>query len=493
MKHPYEIHQEIERENEREEFKQIIDRPILTSEEIWHLYPDNFYKWRAKHDLPRILKYFSEKLNGFEDWKKESKLSNENLIGFGISNCINPNPSNDKRKFIVESTYEGHKRRFVSYQNINNRFYKMGPNPVEHISISSFIGYIDWCNSKKVRLMDDWPDNRILSHYSSSHPNGYPQLNKVSILKDLELLKIGGIEVKKDGYGMIKPKYFEFVNADYLSLSGRISTQGLQLVFENSFIDHFTCENLDLSLVEFRYSSLRDFYSNDSNIQQWTFFTTGVSGKAYNSDFKMISIEGGAFDLDLSDCTFFEVEARAISKKDTSMENTYRSFKKIYASQGDDQKAIEYFLLEKEVIREKVRKNIFQYQPWGRFTETSKEKFINRFRHIVSHAVSYIQLWINNFYWGYGRKPFRVVANSLGIIILFSILYYLLQVDIKLPEDQKGMSFFDSLYFSAVTFTTLGYGDFVPTGFLRMATAIEAFMGGLSFGFLVAGFSNFKY
>jgi voltage-gated potassium channel Kch len=61
------------------------------------------------------------------------------------------------------------------------------------------------------------------------------------------------------------------------------------------------------------------------------------------------------------------------------------------------------------------------------------------------------------------------------------------------PGHQTHMNFADSFYFSSVTFTTLGYGDFTPNGFLRVVTAFEAIFGGMSIGFLVAGFANLKY
>ncbi|MEK6858636.1 MAG: potassium channel family protein, partial [Nanoarchaeota archaeon] len=35
----------------------------------------------------------------------------------------------------------------------------------------------------------------------------------------------------------------------------------------------------------------------------------------------------------------------------------------------------------------------------------------------------------------------------------------------------------DALYFSTVTITTVGYGDFVPLGVNRWLAALEAFLG----------------
>lgn len=492
-KTPYQIHQEIEAERAAEELKSIIDKPMLEPHEIWEITPENFYQWRVKHDYPRILSFFSQNLKGFEDWKKETKFTDDLLISFGLSNCINPNPSKDKRKFIVERTWENEKTRFISYQNIDNKYYNLGPNPVNHKVVSSFIGYIDWCNSKGIRIMEDWRDNGIISRPSKSNPVGFPQAIEVTILNGLKLLKVGGIEVEPDAFNLIKPKYFEFVNAEYLKLSGRMATQGHQLIFENSFLDHLECENLDLALVVLNNCSISNLHISNSSLQQWQFNFCGVNGKAYDTDFRMVSIYGGYFNLDFNACTFYNVDARQSSKNDLSFENTYRTFKKIYAEHGDDKKAIEYFLLEKSMERQRIRKEIFLYPQASLFKQTKKEKLITQAKHSLLFTIKYFFLWLNDFYWGYGRKPFRVVRNSIGLIFLFALIYLMAHSNINMPPKETSFSFLDSIYYSTVTFTTLGYGDFTPSGFLRIVSAIEACLGGLSLGFLVAAFSNFKY
>jgi hypothetical protein len=35
----------------------------------------------------------------------------------------------------------------------------------------------------------------------------------------------------------------------------------------------------------------------------------------------------------------------------------------------------------------------------------------------------------------------------------------------------------ENLYFSLITFTTIGYGDLLPTGFLRILAGFEGFLG----------------
>ncbi len=46
----------------------------------------------------------------------------------------------------------------------------------------------------------------------------------------------------------------------------------------------------------------------------------------------------------------------------------------------------------------------------------------------------------------------------------------------------------NSIYFSVVTFTTLGYGDISPLGFARFIAAFEAFMGSFTMALFVVVF-----
>ena len=81
---------------------------------------------------------------------------------------------------------------------------------------------------------------------------------------------------------------------------------------------------------------------------------------------------------------------------------------------------------------------------------------------------------------GYTEKPDRVILSSLVIVLLFGALYYFLNVPIAVSKGSSmPASFWDSIYFSFITFTTVGYGDFVPRAVLwfRLLVCAEAFSG----------------
>ena len=47
-----------------------------------------------------------------------------------------------------------------------------------------------------------------------------------------------------------------------------------------------------------------------------------------------------------------------------------------------------------------------------------------------------------------------------------------------IPNDLSiGAKFFESLYFSSITFFTIGYGECVPQGFFKVIAPIQGFTG----------------
>jgi len=102
-----------------------------------------------------------------------------------------------------------------------------------------------------------------------------------------------------------------------------------------------------------------------------------------------------------------------------------------------------------------------------------------------------------DWFCGYGERPLNVVLFSLILIGICTFIYFflglssngrLLQIDLSVSLYANFITFLECLYFSVVTFTTLGYGDIVPIGPTRPFAALQAFTGNFTIALFVVVF-----
>jgi len=150
-------------------------------------------------------------------------------------------------------------------------------------------------------------------------------------------------------------------------------------------------------------------------------------------------------------------------------EEVYRDLRKNHESRGIFQKAGVFF--RKEMIMKRLQMPLY-----------SKERFISKTVDVLS---------------GYGERPDRVVFFSISMIVISAIIYFFgglsgangnIQFQTQLSFSENLLNFFNSLYFSVVTFTTLGYGDVTPMGLMRFFASLEAFIGSFSMALFVVVF-----
>jgi len=94
-------------------------------------------------------------------------------------------------------------------------------------------------------------------------------------------------------------------------------------------------------------------------------------------------------------------------------------------------------------------------------------------------------------------RVFIVVAGAFfGHILniwIFGIVYYLLHIagmgtfiGTAIERGEYKLDIFGCIYFSAVTYTTVGFGDITPEGSLRMITGVEALTGFMLVGWTIS-------
>lgn len=86
-----------------------------------------------------------------------------------------------------------------------------------------------------------------------------------------------------------------------------------------------------------------------------------------------------------------------------------------------------------------------------------------------------------------------ILTSFLGLIFFFANLYEILGTVSIACTDGFIVGLGDHVYFSVVTFTTLGYGEYTPQGYAKVATSIQAIMGLGYFAFIIGVCSSIFY
>ncbi len=98
----------------------------------------------------------------------------------------------------------------------------------------------------------------------------------------------------------------------------------------------------------------------------------------------------------------------------------------------------------------------------------------------------YFQKYVFDYVGRYATAPTRVLLNACFTVIVYGLLYYIItdffpgfgSVASTLPPELLHIhEFWNSMYYSAITFFTIGYGDYFADGYLKIFAALEGFSG----------------
>ena len=137
------------------------------------------------------------------------------------------------------------------------------------------------------------------------------------------------------------------------------------------------------------------------------------------------------------------------------------------------------------------RRALAAYEHCGLFDEARQLGYRIQYLRMTRGAELRLSPWVRAelaAYWllaGFGYRPLRVIASSAVLVLAYAALYVLVGGVRDVAAGGSAAGFWDSLYFSGITFSTVGYGDLVPAPHARLLALTEGALGAFLIGFFV--------
>ena len=250
-------------------------------------------------------------------------------------------------------------------------------------------------------------------------------------------------------------------------------------------VNHHQKQGYDFSYADFYHTDLKGAHLFNINLNQASLMKADLQGANLNcaniQNTNLLGVKWGG-------CKFENIN---IGKKLRQEVDAKREIKA-----GNEFASHDYLQQAEEIYRD-LRKHA---EHEGIFTLSGffihKELTMRRLQ-LPRYSMKRFLSKLVDLFCGYGEAPLRIISLSILIIIICAVLYSFTglsyQGNIQSIGSQysltENVSFFlSSLYFSVVTFTTLGYGDITPIGVSRTIAAVEAFTGSFTIALFVVVF-----
>ncbi len=259
----------------------------------------------------------------------------------------------------------------------------------------------------------------------------------------------------------------------------RAQLQGVDLVNNHKKIGY------DFSYADFYHANLKSGHLFNINMQHASIMKADLR----DANLNCANLEGtNMLGVKWTGSKFENVKIGKKLKQETLAKHELK--------QSNQQASVDYLEQAEEIYRD-LRKHA---EHEGIFTLSGyfiqKELTMRRLqlpRYSVKRNVSKMV----DLFCGYGEAPLRIIGLSMAIILVCAIIYAF--TGLSFQDSVQAVSaehtlehnlslFASSLYYSVVTFTTLGYGDFTPVGISRAIAAIEAFTGSFTIALFVVVF-----
>ncbi len=124
-----------------------------------------------------------------------------------------------------------------------------------------------------------------------------------------------------------------------------------------------------------------------------------------------------------------------------------------------------------------------------RMGRVSRKELVRVLWFHVKYPIKYLWSTFLKYLYGWGEWPWLIFIWCFVTIFICSLLYYFwgtVITDSGIPIT----AYLKKLYFSGITFTALGYGDYSPIGWARILAFFESFLGVFFIALFVFSFAR---
>lgn len=266
-------------------------------------------------------------------------------------------------------------------------------------------------------------------------------------LSDLDLHRIilkGAILAGAD----LEDARLECAHLEEADLSGA-NLKGADLVFTH--LERATLLDADLKSAHLEYTHLEGANLRGAHLEgailSLAYLKKTILSTAHLEGVYLRAAE--VYEAHLEDVEWGNYKIGEETRKDFyTAESIYRRLKQWYTNAGVYDIAGEFFYREMEAKRKSMK---WWPQPWHR-------------------------AWVEfvSFICGYGERPYRVILWAASVVLGLALIYF------AIGSTWEWWAFWNSLYFSAVSFTALGYGTWAytpPEAWVQGVGAAESFIG----------------
>ncbi|MFT5759089.1 MAG: hypothetical protein ACI9LM_003838 [Alteromonadaceae bacterium] len=259
----------------------------------------------------------------------------------------------------------------------------------------------------------------------------------------------------------------------------KANLQGIDLV------KHHSKTGYDFSYADFYRVNLKDAHLFNINLTHASLMKTDLTHANLNcGNLKKVNLLG----VKWKDCKIENIQiGKSVKQEFQARQETKK---------GNTEDARDYFEQAEEVYRD-LRKHTEHAGIFRLSGGLIQKELTMRRMQLPKVSIKRFTSKFVDLFCGYGEAPLRIIGISMLIILICAMLYTFTGLNyqgtvLAYSNNQSSAQNFDfflsCIYYSVVTFTTLGYGDFTPVGVSRAIAAFEAFTGSFTLALFVVVF-----